>query len=87
MSEPTRLLLLEAAVRLRGVDSDSWDRFLQALNTHAVSATAGMMRATPDVLLKAQGYAIGLNELAELLIDAPNQLDKARNRNNARRQQ
>jgi hypothetical protein len=72
--------LLEAAVSLRAVAPELWERFLVALRTHSALTTAEMTRCDPQLLMRAQGMAIAMSELVGALVSAHEQLEKTRTR-------
>jgi hypothetical protein len=75
---PDETRLVEAAMRLRGADSDGWDSFVMALREYAATSTRDLLRAgTTDDLLKHQGMALGLTQLAIHMHNAPQLYQKS----------
>jgi hypothetical protein len=73
---PDETRLVEAAMRLRGADSDGWDSFVTALREYAATATRDLLRVTADELVKQQGIALGLTQLAMQMVKAPETYQK-----------
>lgn len=63
--------LVDAAMELRAVAPEQWREFCLAVNAYAAAQTVEMVRVPPDVLLRAQGMALGVHELASLFNEAP----------------
>jgi len=68
---PDETRLVETAMRLRGVDADGWEAFVMALREYAASATQDLLRVPANDLLKQQGIALGLAQLALQMVKAP----------------
>lgn len=74
---PDNTRLVEAAVRLRaGAHGDTWDNFLMAMREYAAHSTTEILRASPDMLYRAQGMAIAANEISSTLVKAPEIYEK-----------
>jgi hypothetical protein len=63
--------VIDAAMELRGAAPDQWREFCMAVNGYAAATTVEMVRSPPDLILRAQGMALGVHELASILNDAP----------------
>ena len=74
---PEKARLISAAVTLRSHAPEAWEGFVMALREFAAASTAEMLRATPDVLLKAQGIALAANDIATTCREAPTLAEKA----------
>lgn len=68
--------LLEAAMGLRGSAPDVWVEFLKALDEYSAEVSASMLSSPIESLQRAQGMALSINELTQLLMNAPKAYDK-----------
>jgi hypothetical protein len=73
---PDETKLVEAAMVIRGASPEDWDRFVMALREHAAAATRDMLRASSDELVRQQGYALALTQLAMQMHKAPETYQK-----------
>lgn len=65
---------------LRGESPETWNAFVQAVREYAATLTADVLKHPPDTLLRAQGAAIAMTEIATLLVNAPQLHEKTRER-------
>ena len=65
---------------LRGAEPEVWEVFVNAVRDYATAAAMDVLKHPPETLLRAQGQALALNELATVLQDAPKLHDKIRER-------
>jgi len=70
--------LVQAAMMLRESDARAWDNFVLAVRHYSAGVNAEMVKAAPDLLLRAQGMAIMANEFALICMQAPDLFDKIR---------
>lgn len=75
---PDHTEIVQSAVMLRETDPRTWDNFLMAVRKYSAEVNAEMVKASPELLLRAQGMAIMANEIAVILNNAPQLLDKIR---------
>lgn len=68
---PDETRLVEAAMVLRGASPEDWDRFVMVLREYAATATRDMLRVPTEDLVKQQGIALGLTQLAIQMHKAP----------------
>ena len=61
--------LVDASMRLRAAAPDEWEKFVHAMREYGAASTTDMLRAAPELLLKAQGMAVQANEIAGILRD------------------
>ena len=64
--------LIEAAVGLRAQAPETWQRFLAGMRLYSAGITNEMVRADANLLMRAQGMAMGLQEINNILNAAPN---------------
>lgn len=69
--------LVRAALALREVEPALWAGFVGAMEEYARDMTAEMLRASPEMLLRAQGMSIMAHEIAGILLQAPTIHEKA----------
>jgi hypothetical protein len=69
MPDSTRLI--KASMALRSVAPDMWGELVDAAREYSSQVNADMVRADPTMLLRAQGMAIAVNELATIFHQAP----------------
>jgi hypothetical protein len=74
LSDNSRLVI--SAMALRGSAPHEWESFVTALREYAAQQIAEMLRAPPDMLLKAQGMALGMQEISQMMNEAPALYDK-----------
>jgi hypothetical protein len=79
--------LIRAAVVMREASLQSWNHLLLAMASYATVKNEEMLRASPEALLRAQGAAVGVRELVQILGDAQNSYDKIRATENVKRAQ
>jgi hypothetical protein len=70
--------LVQAAMMLRENNPRGWDDFVLALRRYSAGVNAEMVKAAPELLLRAQGMALMANELAMLCHDVPALWDRLR---------
>jgi hypothetical protein len=75
--------LIEAAVNLRAAAPNEWENFVRVMREYAASVATDVLRSAPDVLLRSQGYAIGVTELSSTLRNAPQLFETIRTRQDA----
>lgn len=75
----SQLRIVEAAMRIRGQSHEAWDEFVMAMREYAAAQTAEMLRAPPEMLLKAQGMAVTANDISTTLLNAPKLYEKLKN--------
>jgi len=63
-------------MELRAAAPHQWQPFLVALAEYASSMQGEMVRAAPEMLMKAQGMAVAANEISSILINAPKLQDE-----------
>jgi len=80
MPDPTRLV--EVAMQLRGEANGPWNEFVLAMREYAAQAAMEVLKHPPETIVRGQGSAIGLGELAGVLANAPALYDKIRERKN-----
>jgi len=68
--------LVRAAMELRASSPAMWTGFVGAMQEYAQAMTQEMVRASPDMLLRAQGMSIMAHEIAGILAAAPQMHDK-----------
>ena len=85
MQADAEIRLLQAAIALRGEYPQLYEHFVSCLRVYAAEVLTGVMRAPPEALQRAQGMAIQANDLATLLTNAPQALERIRNKHNGRR--
>ena len=61
---------------LRGASPDLWQRFIVAVAEYSVGMQGEMVRAAPELLMRAQGMALAANEIAGILANAPKLQDE-----------
>lgn len=71
--------IVDTAMRLRAESHEAWQEFVLAMREYAAASTSEMLRAPPEMLLKAQGMALAANDIATTLMNAPKLHEKARN--------
>jgi len=71
--------LVTAAMALRSEAPEAWQQFLFALREAAAAQTIEVVKCPPEMLLKAQGMAVIMNDLATTLMNAPQLYEKMRN--------
>ena len=75
---PDNTELVQAAMMLRESDARAWDAFVLAMRHYSAGVNAEMVKASPDLLLRAQGMAIMANEMAVIFMNTPELFDKIR---------
>ena len=83
MADPGKLI--HAAVVLREGSGQNWEQFLLALREYSATVNQEMVRAEPEKLARAQGIALGIQDLLVTLMKAPETFDKMRANANAQR--
>jgi hypothetical protein len=73
---PDPIKIVEKAMQLRGAAPETWNEFVLAIREYAAGVTTDVLKHPPDTLLRAQGMALGINELATILHTAPQLHDK-----------
>lgn len=68
--------LVRAAMELRAASPAMWAGFVGAMEEYARAMTQEMVKASPDMLLRAQGMSIMAHEIAGILVTAPQMHDK-----------
>jgi hypothetical protein len=68
--------LVRAAMELRAASPAMWAGFVGAMEEYAHAMTQEMVKAAPEMLLRAQGMSIMAHEIAGILMTAPQMLDK-----------
>lgn len=68
--------LVKSAVSLRQMAPELWEQFVHEMRVYSASVNADLIRCAPELLPRAQGMAIQANELAMILKDAPQILEK-----------
>lgn len=68
--------LVRAAMELRMSSPAMWAGFVGAMREYAQAMTQEMVKAAPDMLLRAQGMSIMAHEIAGILETAPQTFDK-----------
>jgi hypothetical protein len=68
--------LVDAAMELRATAPTEWQQFCLALSAYAANITVEMVRSPPELILRAQGMALGAHEIATILNDAPKLKDQ-----------
>lgn len=63
---------------LRENNTQLWDAFVEAVRHYSASHALELVRSPPEQILKNQGYALALNELAVLLQQVPYKFDTIR---------
>jgi len=71
--------LVRAAMDLRASSPAVWYAFVTAVQEYAQAMTQEMVKAQPDMLLRAQGMSIMALEIAGILAMAPQMHDKMQN--------
>ena len=69
MPDNTRLLV--ASMALRGAALSEWESFCAAMREYTALQVTEMLKSPPEMLLKAQGMAIGMNEISKIVNEAP----------------
>lgn len=64
---------------LRGAAVGEWESFLVAMEEYSLAQGLKMVDCTPDMLPRAQGMAIAMRELVEILVTAPRASREKRN--------
>jgi hypothetical protein len=72
--------LIKASMALRAEAPQGWEEFVAAIREHAAGSAADMVRCTPEMLVRAQGMAIAINELSNALSQAPTIYEKMQGR-------
>jgi hypothetical protein len=78
MPDPARIV--DKAMALRGAAPETWNEFVLAVREYAAGVTTDVLKHPPETILRAQGMALGINELATILHTAPQLHDKIRDR-------
>ena len=68
--------LVSAAMALRASAPSAWEHFLQTMDEYSREMAQALLTSPPEALAKAQGMALSINELTQLLINAPRAYDK-----------
>jgi len=68
--------LLQAIMELRANAPRAFEAYVSELRAYADATAKGLLRATPADFQVAQGYARMADELATMLIQAPERLKK-----------
>lgn len=74
---PSSEQIVRTAVQVRAEAPMAWGLFLKAVRSYANEIVSEMVRCDQDKLVRAQGMAIALNEIAKILEDAPEIHQKA----------
>lgn len=69
--------LILAVMRLRGAAPGDWESFVAIMRKLAAIKASELVRATPDMLQTAQGFARAYEEIAMALVDAPAKFERA----------
>jgi poly-gamma-glutamate capsule biosynthesis protein CapA/YwtB (metallophosphatase superfamily) len=72
--------VVEMAMALRAQAPEDWQNFVAAMRDFSVATTADILRAPPELLLKAQGIAVAMTELVSIYQSAPELWEKIRDR-------
>jgi hypothetical protein len=76
--------LVRAAMELRRVDSAMWAGFVAAMAEYAHAMTQEMLKAPPDMLIRAQGMSLMAHEIAGILSSAPQLYEKIQGKQHVR---
>lgn len=68
--------LVQRAMQLRAQNPDAWNALVAEMMRYTQQVTKLMISAPPDLILRAQGMALGANELTEILRTAPETYEK-----------
>lgn len=71
--------LVVAGMMLREASPQAWDNFVLEMRKLSAAVNTEMVKASPDLLLRAQGMALMANEIALTLVNAPETYDRMRN--------
>lgn len=71
MKAPDQSGLVERAMQLRSQNPDAWNALLAEMQRYTNEITRMMVSSPPELLLRAQGMALGCSELTTILIEAP----------------
>lgn len=63
--------IVSAAMSLRAMSPELWEQFVFAIREASAQTTSDMARCPPELLLRAQGMAIMMQELVQVLVEAP----------------
>jgi hypothetical protein len=78
MPDPARVV--EMAMRLRGESPETWNEFVMAVREYSATMMADMLKHSPETLLRAQGAAIAMAEIAATLNNAPQLYERTKER-------
>ena len=70
--------LIVAAMDLRGSAPEAWDSFVEAVRHFSASHALELVRASQDTVIKSQGYAQALSDLAVLLSNVERKFEALR---------
>lgn len=76
MNSQTEILVVKAAMTLRGASPQGWDLFMRALALHLEDVTESCISAAPTALPERQGRAREIRELFRTLDGAPKLAEK-----------
>lgn len=72
MSEaPDQRMLVQRAMELRERNPDGWNALVAEMERYTSEMTRRMLSCAPEMLLRAQGMAMGANELTVIFKTAP----------------
>lgn len=69
--------VVAASVTLRASAPAAWNEFCAAMTEYAGQVTGQMVSCPPELLVRAQGMAIQIHEIAHTLNNAPSLAEKA----------
>jgi hypothetical protein len=78
---PDSSKIVQSAMMLREHNPQGWDNFVQAMREYSAQINMEMVKANPDLLMRAQGMAICAQEIAMILLNAPQTFEKMRQAN------
>ena len=75
---PDTAKLVQSTMALRESVPQQWDNWVASLREYTSATVHEMIRAEPERLQQAQGRAQALQDLVQLLLNAPTAFDKQR---------
>ena len=68
--------IVDTAMALRGEAPEAWEQFVLAIREYSAASTTEMVRTPPELLQRAQGWALCAQDISSILQNAPRLKDK-----------
>jgi hypothetical protein len=68
---PSSARIVKTAMQLRAVAGDEWNEFVVAMREYAAMQMTEMLQCQPELLPRAHGMALAVNEISTALVNAP----------------